>query len=91
MKSNKNINMKSNKNINMKNNKGIKTHKLFNKKKSTNHNITVKNIKKNKKGGEAVAAGSYGCVFRPPIRCNDSSTPYNPSYISKLMYNDESV
>jgi len=91
MKNNKNINMKNNKNINMKNNKGIKTHKLFNKKKSTNHNITVKNIKKNKKGGEAVAAGSYGCVFRPPIRCNDSSTPYNPSYISKLMYNDESV
>ena len=44
----------------------------------------------NKMGGEAVAAGSYGCVFRPPIKCaNNETVPL--SHISKLMYNNESV
>lgn len=89
--------MKNNKNSNNGNSKNSKTHKLVNNKRSITHNITVKKMKNNKinknnkKGGEAVAAGSYGCVFRPPIRCNDPSLPYESSYISKLMYNDETV
>jgi hypothetical protein len=39
-----------------------------------------------KKGGRAVDAGSYGCVFNPPIKCADSPYPYSAKNISKLMY-----
>ena len=52
--------------------------------------IHRKNGKYSKKGGEAIAAGSYGCVFRPPIRCNTGEEPKR-THISKLMYNDETV
>ncbi len=38
------------------------------------------------KGGDAIAAGGFGCVFRPPIRCKDSSIPYNSNGVSKLMF-----
>jgi hypothetical protein len=34
--------------------------------------------------GEAIAAGGYGCVFKPPIKCNDS-TSTDEHGISKLM------
>jgi len=45
-----------------------------------------------KKGGEAVVAGSYGCVFRPSLKCIDPMKyPYKDTHISKLMYNDKSV
>lgn len=45
------------------------------------------------KGGEAIAAGGYGCVFKPPIHCHPAppgiSTsrlpPYDATGISKLM------
>lgn len=37
------------------------------------------------KAGEAIAAGGYGCVFKPPIKCRDKSLPYEPTGISKLM------
>lgn len=75
-------------------NKVIKVIKLNSslRKESKKHRskVNYKNKKGNKKGGEAVAAGSYGCVFRPPIRCASGEEP-KASHISKLMYNDKSV
>ena len=53
----------------------------------------AKNIKKslrknkNKKyGGKVIGAGRYGCVFSPPLLCDDE-TNINPEMISKLMLN----
>ena len=46
----------------------------------------TKNKKTKKSGGRAVDAGSYGCVFNPPIKCADNPNPYNNKNISKLMY-----
>ncbi len=43
-------------------------------------------IRKTKRGGVAVASGTYGCVFRPPLHCQDSKQTYDASkYVSKLM------
>ena len=39
-------------------------------------------------GGEAVDAGSYGCVFIPALKCADTTIPYDANNISKLMYKD---
>ena len=41
-------------------------------------------------GGEAVAAGGFGCVFRPPLKCNSKKSTHNSSskknkMVSKLM------
>jgi serine/threonine protein kinase len=41
-----------------------------------------------KRGGAAIASGSYGCVFSPQLRCNSSSpyaSLYDPKGVSKLM------
>lgn len=46
--------------------------------------------RRTKKGGRAVAFGSYGCVFKPALRCKDQTErPDKPDtkYISKLMKN----
>ena len=46
-----------------------------------------------KRGGRAIDAGSYGCVFDPPIKCNDNSSK-SISYansISKLMYKEDTI
>jgi serine/threonine protein kinase len=48
--------------------------------------------KKTKKsyGGKAVDAGSYGCVFKPSIKCaNPPPFPYDSKSISKLMYAED--
>ena len=37
------------------------------------------------KAGEAIAAGGYGCVFKPPIKCKNTTVPYDPTGVSKLM------
>ena len=38
------------------------------------------------KAGEAIAAGGFGCVFKPPIHCRQGSTnSYDADGISKLM------
>lgn len=57
---------------------------------------TYKNRKKHKKrtygkrkGGRAIDAGSYGCVFKPAIKCADSTIPYSTKNISKLMYKED--
>ena len=42
-----------------------------------------------KRGGKAIDAGSYGCVFRPSLKCSDSEREYNPNYVSKLMYEED--
>ena len=43
-------------------------------------------------GGEAIASGGFGCVFRPPLTCNSrqstiKSSLKNKSIVSKLMLN----
>ena len=38
--------------------------------------------------GEAIAAGGYGCVFKPPIKCKNATVPYEPTGVSKLMIDD---
>lgn len=38
------------------------------------------------KGGEFVAKGSYGCVYKkPPLKCSNEATRRNNSYVTKLM------
>jgi hypothetical protein len=39
-----------------------------------------------KRGGRAIDAGSYGCVFDPALKCADSTQPYSSTTISKLLY-----
>jgi hypothetical protein len=50
--------------------------------------------KRNKKAGKAVASGSFGCVFRPPLRCkgevNRPGTVDKP-LISKLMIRESAL
>ena len=41
------------------------------------------------KGGKAIDAGSYGCVFNPPLKCSDDAAMYNPKNITKLMYKED--
>jgi serine/threonine protein kinase len=45
--------------------------------------------KRAKKAGEFIKAGSYGCVFRPALKCKSDTknTQYQTGYISKLMNN----
>ena len=57
------------------------------------YNRNIKKGERNKthkthktRGGRAIDAGSYGCVFNPALKCTDKSIPYNPNYISKLMF-----
>ena len=57
-----------------------KKHKIYNKKKFTH--------KKNY-GGKAVDAGSYGCVFAPPLKCLNNALPYQSTNITKLMYKED--
>ena len=54
------------------------------------------NMKKNrykkkytKKGGEAIASGSYGCVFSPALTCENTEIPYSANNVSKLMMNKD--
>ena len=42
----------------------------------------------NSKGGEAVGRGSYGCVFRPALKCRGFNEDLG-KYVSKLMCNKE--
>ena len=56
----------------------------FNKKKGRKNKKTHRQIKA--RGGRAVDAGSYGCVFIPALKCADTNIPYNKNGISKLMY-----
>lgn len=43
------------------------------------------NKSKSMTGGVPVAAGGYGCVFDPALKCKNPTEPYNPELISKLM------
>ena len=42
-------------------------------------------MKYSKRGGEAIASGAFGCVFKPSLPCSDGTSREN--YISKLMFN----
>ena len=58
-------------------------------------------VNSNKKGGEFVQKGAYGCVFRPPLKCLnlssgifrrrfkvDLNAKFKEGYVSKLMTDD---
>lgn len=49
---------------------------------SKKYKIKKPNIK-NKLGGEVIASGGFGCVFKPALACNDGKRKYNG--VSKLM------
>ena len=67
-------------------------HRMKNKKKNRIRSKRLKTKTKSlKKGGAAFDKGSYGCVFRPPLHCNNQSfkTEKGLKYISKFMTNVE--
>lgn len=39
-------------------------------------------------GGDAIGAGGFGCVFRPPLRCARAAESPGPNYVTKLMKKD---
>ena len=41
--------------------------------------------KKNNKGGEAFAAGGYGCVFKPALLCANNSLRINSNTMKKSL------
>lgn len=41
------------------------------------------------KGGKAIASGSYGCVFRPALKCTGQKDEDRHDGVSKLMYNED--
>lgn len=49
--------------------------------------MVIRKTRRRKHGGAPIAAGGFGCVFRPPIRCtsNSPSIPYDKTGVSKLM------
>jgi len=42
-----------------------------------------------RKGGKAIASGSYGCVFRPALKCKSDGDEKQKNSVSKLMYNED--
>ena len=42
-----------------------------------------------KKGGKPVNSGGFGCIFKPPLKCSNSSPPGN--YVSKLMTKEDAI
>jgi hypothetical protein len=46
-------------------------------------------LRKSRKGGAAIAAGSYGCVFKPALLCKDSTIRIDG--VSKLMTDIEAT
>lgn len=59
----------------------------------TKHRIRSKRLKTTtkslRKGGAAFDKGTYGCVFRPPLHCKQSSKIKSSEYISKFMTKEE--
>ena len=45
----------------------------------------MKSKKKSKKGGEALGAGTFGCVFRPNLKCKDLKIKFKDG-VSKLLF-----
>lgn len=41
-----------------------------------------------RKGGKAIASGSYGCVFRPALKCKNGKDGENKG-VSKLMFSED--
>lgn len=41
------------------------------------------------KGGKPINSGGFGCIFKPPLKCSNSSPPDN--YISKLMTKEDAI
>ena len=61
-----------------------KIHKNRTKNRSKNRTKNrTKNKTKNRKGGEVIAAGGFGCVFSPALRCINSNKRQGD--ISKLL------
>ena len=90
-----NIKQLNNTHINTKNsnikNSNIKNSNIKNSNiKNSNIKLTKrKTLKKHQTGGQVIASGTYGCVFYPPLKCDDESVNIaDNTYISKLMYKD---
>jgi serine/threonine protein kinase len=57
----------------------------------TKKTTTKRKSKKRKQmAGDFVKTGSYGCVFRPPLKCTDSelNSKFSAGFVSKLMKNN---
>ena len=64
--------------------------RIYKKRHSKKRIYKKRNSKKRaKKAGDFVKTGTYGCVFRPPLKCDDNSSELNDKvsagYVSKLM------
>lgn len=52
-------------------------------------------MSKNQYGGDAIASGGFGCVFRPALKCRTGSVPHDATlnadteYVSKLLYTQD--
>lgn len=68
-----------------KRNKKISRYNLHKKRNNTSRkqaNITHKNKGRSKRGGEAIASGGFGCIFKPALKCKGKS--YRTNGISKM-------
>tara|TARA_Y100000748_G_scaffold303623_4_gene309404 strand:+ start:4835 stop:6364 length:1530 start_codon:yes stop_codon:yes gene_type:complete len=66
---------------------GYKLPKLPKLKKSLRQRLEGSQRKRD--AGEAFARGSYGCVFRPVLKCKNNTKIYDKSFVSKLMTRKE--
>lgn len=62
--------------------------KRINKKGRNTKNKTYKKVKGASKGGKPIKSGSYGCVFKPPLKCVKTKSAELENGISKLMDED---
>jgi hypothetical protein len=42
--------------------------------------------RRNNIGGNVIGSGSYGCVFKPALKCKDKSAKNNKNKVTKLMF-----
>jgi len=52
--------------------------------------MAKKNKTRRKKGGQAIASGAFGCVFKPALRCQSKKTR-EKNKISKLMITEDAL
>lgn len=45
----------------------------------------------NQKGGEVIASGGFGCIFKPELQCSNNDPTRETNRISKLMINKNAI
>lgn len=45
----------------------------------------------NQKGGEVIASGGFGCIFKPALKCSNDESKIETNKISKLMTNKNAI